>query len=225
MRTRRYLQPIAQRMTVAAAVFLAVPALAGSHDKELQMSPISGDPDQPRRHFRLQFPAELSPVRANDIYSFVRLALKAGYARAGDAAASSYQGWRKFNTAPYLSATHGNHYLNNYVNETGAAAYGRFEKAGPMPEGTIVAKDSFTMTGTGEIVLGGLFVMEKMPKGFSALTGDWKYMLIQADGTMFGETNGRNAARVDYCIGCHNAVKHQDHLWFLPARYRAEPGK
>lgn len=94
-----------------------------------------------------------------------------------------------------------------------------------MPVGTIVAKDSFNMTRTGEIVLGGLFVMEKMPKGSSALTGDWRYKFIQADGTLFGETGGREASRLDYCIACHIAVRHQDHLWFLPARYWVEPGR
>ena len=199
---------------------LAIPASATAQGTDVEMSNISGDPAAPRRHFRLVDPAKLSPQRAGEIYAIIRQALQGGYARSGNAIAGSYQGWRRMNTAPYLSARHGNHYLNNYVNEIGAAAYGRFEKAGKLPVGTIIAKDSFSMTRSGEILLGELFVMEKMPDGFNYVSGDWKYTLFQADGTLFGETNGTGSKRVEYCIGCHLAVERQDHLWFLPKSYR-----
>ena len=205
---------------LAVAPILAMPAPVIAQGADVEMSKISGDPAAPRRHFRLVNPANLSPQRAGEIYAIVRQALQGGYSRSGSATAASYQGWRRMNTAPYLSATHGNHYLNNYVNEIGAAAYGRFEKAGTLPVGTIIAKDSFSMTRSGEILLGGLFVMEKMPKGFNYVSGDWKYAFLQADGTLFGETKGTGSKRVEYCIGCHLAVEHQDHLWFLPKPYR-----
>ncbi|OGA36003.1 MAG: hypothetical protein A3G80_10570 [Betaproteobacteria bacterium RIFCSPLOWO2_12_FULL_62_13b] len=207
------------RILLVAALDLAGPAPAVAQDSDVEMSKISGDPTAPRRHFRLVDPAKLSAQRASEIYAIIRLALQGGYSRSGSAIAGSYQGWRRVNTAPYLSATHGNHYLNNYVNDIGAA-YGRFEKAGKLPVGSIIAKDSFSMTRGGEILLGGLFVMEKMPGGFNDVTDDWKYTLIQADGTLFGETNGTGSKRVEYCIACHLARKHQDHLWFLPKPYR-----
>ena len=205
-------------LVVAPLVAVRAPAIAQGGDVE--MSKISGDPAAPRRHFRLVDPAKLSPQRAGEIYAIIRQALQGGYARSGNAIAGSYQGWRRMNTAPYLSARHGNHYLNNYVNEVGAAAYGRFEKAGRLPVGSVIAKDSFSMTRGGEILLGGLFVMEKMPGGFNDVTDDWKYTLIQADGTLFGETDGTGSKRVEYCITCHLARKHHDHLWFLPKAYR-----
>ena len=201
------------------ATTFAVPAPVTAQNTDVEMSTISGDPAAPRRHFRLVEPAKLSPRQASEIYAIIRQALQGGYSRSGNALAASYQGWRRMNTAPYLSATHGNHYLNNYVNDIGAA-YGRFERAGKLPVGTIIAKDSFSMTRGGEILLGGLFVMEKMPGGFYDVTDDWKYTLIQADGTLFGETNGRGSKQVEYCIACHLAKKHQDHLWFLPKSYR-----
>lgn len=203
------------------APILAAPLSVIAQGAEVEMSKISGDPAAPRRHFRLVDPAKLPPQQASEIYAIIRQALQGGYARSGNAAAGGYQGWRRMNTAPYLSATHGNHYLNNYVNEIGAAAYGRFEKAGRLPVGTIIAKDSFSMTRSGEILLGGLFVMEKMPSGFNYVSGDWKYMLFQADGTLFGETNGTGSKRVEYCIACHLTRESQDHLWFLPKAYRA----
>lgn len=201
------------------SVNVAAPAPAIAQSADVEMSKISGDPAAPRRHFRLVDPAKLPAQKASEIYAIIRQALQGGYARSGNAVAGNYQTWRRVNTAPYLSATHGNHYLNNYVNEIGAA-YGRFEKAGRLPVGTVIAKDSFSMTRGGEILLGGLFVMEKMPGGFDDVTDDWKYTLIQADGTLFGETNGRGSKRVEYCIACHLAKKDQDHLWFLPKAYR-----
>lgn len=186
---------------------------------ETQMSPISGDPKKPRRHFRLRRPQTLGPQRAEEIYDIVRDALQRGYARSGDATAAEFRSWTRYNTAPYLSATHGNHYVNNYANEA-ARAYGAFEDAGTMPPGAIIAKDSFSVAETGEILLGALYVMEKMPEGFNAMSGDWRYTTILPDGSVLGTTDGENSDAVRYCIGCHMAVAQQDHLYFIPHTYR-----
>jgi hypothetical protein len=190
----------------------------------VEMSALSGDPAAPRRHFRLKHQQKLTPQRAGEIYAIVRPALQLGYSRATSSVAANYQNWRRMNTTPYLSATHGNHYLNSYVNEIGAASYLRFEAAGKMPIGAIIAKDSFSMTTAGEILLGGLFLMEKMPGGFSDLADDWKYTFIQADGTLFGETNASGSKRVEYCISCHLAAPHPSHLWFMPKAFRVPAG-
>lgn len=186
---------------------------------DVEMSPISGDPSAPRRHFRLRQPKELTPERANEIYEIVVKALEFGYARADSPAAKSYRSWKRYSTAPYLSSTHGNHYVMNYANET-ASAYGDYEDAGELPVGSIIAKDSFSVAQSGEILLGGLFIMEKMPAGFSELSDDWRYTQILPDGTFLGETNGRGDAAVEYCIACHRAVDHQDSLYFIPEEYR-----
>ena len=136
--------------------------------------------------------------------------------------ARDYRSWRRYNSAPYLSATHGNLYINNYVNEAGAA-YGRFEAAGTLPVGSIVAKDSFVVERDGSVQPGPLFVMEKMAQGFNYVSGDWRYSQIMPDGVVFGETRGEAADRVAFCIGCHLAVERQDHLFFVPVPYRVAP--
>ena len=59
-----------------------------------------------------------------------------------------------------------------------------------------------------------------MAAGFSNVSGDWKYSMIQSDGTIFGETKGIGSERVQYCIGCHLAVGAQDHLYFVPTKLR-----
>ena len=203
------------------ATTLATEVDTQNGETDIGISNISGDVDKPRRHLRLRLPAELQPDQANVLYEVVRGALQRGYGLSDSPVADDYQGWARYNTSPYLSSTHGNHYLNNYANST-ADAYGGFEEAGKFPVGSIIAKDSFTVTESREIVLGPLFIMEKMPEEFNYVTGNWRYKQIQPDGTVLGETNGLGSERVEYCIACHLTVEKQDHLFFLPKPFRVK---
>jgi Cytochrome P460 len=206
-------------ITVVDIGFLTGHAAEQPQRGDIEMSDISGDLQQPRRHFRVRNPANLAPKEAVKIYGIIAGALHAGYQHSGVKVAELYQTWQRYNTAPYLSPSHGNHYLNNYANDM-ARAYGTFEQAGALPVGAIVAKDSFSVTASRSIVLGPLFIMEKMPPGFSYVTGDWKFIQVQPDGTLLGETNGVHAERVEYCIGCHLAAVAHDYLYFVPQKYR-----
>jgi hypothetical protein len=135
--------------------------------------------------------------------------------------AVSYTSWRRYSTQPYPSATHGNRYVQNYANGT-AKAYGLYENAGTMPAGATLAKDSFSVRGDGALVIGPLFIMEKMNKGFHAASDDWRYSMIMPDGSIFGTTKGKGSDKVEFCIGCHKAVAPDvDSMLFLPAEYRA----
>ena len=191
------------------------PASLAQAQSDVEMSTISGQADSPRRHYRLRDPKRLDVERAEEIYAIARAAMGVGYPLSGSTPARDYQSWRRFNSAPYLSASHGNHYLNNYANQP-AQAYGEFEAAGRLPVGSVIAKDSFSVTESGGILIGPLFLMEKMPQGFNYVSADWKYTLIRSDGTLFGETNGPGAERVEYCIACHLARERYDHLYFIP---------
>lgn len=205
-------------LAIALALVVTQPGAPRAGDGD-QLAQISGDPNQPRRHFRVRRPAKLAPEEAESIYRGLIDDLIAGYAAAEHPAARDYRNWPRYNTAPYLSVTHGNVYINNYANET-AEAYGRFEEAGRLPVGAVVAKDSFIAERSGEIRPGPLFLMEKMGKGFNYVSGDWRYIMIMPDGVLFGETHGEDAERVEYCIGCHLAVEDQDHLFFVPSPFR-----
>ena len=179
----------------------------------------SGDPDKPRRHFRARDVADMSAEEREALYQRIRQRLRAGYALADDAASQNYQDWTRVNSAPYGSATHGKRFINNYAN-TVAGAYRNYETAGALPEGAIIAKDSFVVASDGTVTPGPLFLMEKMQKGFSYVSGDWRYTMILPDGSVFGVTNGENAERVEFCIGCHLAREKFDHLFFVPKAYR-----
>ena len=194
-------------------------AASSIQSDEVEMSPISGSVEQPRRHFRLKNAERLEATEAQRLYTIVKSALAAGYIESGMTVAAEYQGWTKYNTLPYPSVTHGNHYLNNYAN-TKALAYGEYEQAGRLPVGAVIVKDSFAKTETGGILLGPLFVMEKMPAGFNYASGDWKYTLVGPDGLLLGETNGVGSKRVEYCISCHLAAEDTDHLFFVPQDVR-----
>ncbi len=220
---------MATPMTLPVLAFVLVFALgasaAGGQPDEtppavrgFTVSDISGDPNQPRRHFRIRNPKFLDATEAEAIYRRLRGRMAAGYALSGRRV---YGGWTRYNRAPYISATHGRRYVNNYANARGAA-YGRFEDAGRLPVGSIIAKDSFSVTENGEIDPGPLFLMEKMAAGFNYTSGDWRYSEIMPDGSVLGVTRGENAAAVEYCIGCHLAVESQDHLYFPPPAMRVE---
>lgn len=182
----------------------------------------SGPADHPRRHFRISNPAALSATEAEAIYDALRADMARRYAASGDATAGSYQGWTRFNTAPYGSMTHGRRFVNNYANDI-ARDYGRAEAAGRFPVGSVVAKDSFVVTDDGNIEPGPLFVMEKMPAGFNYVSGDWRYSLITGAGELAGRTAGPGAERVEFCISCHLAREEQDHLFFVPEAFRSTP--
>ena len=183
---------------------------------------ISGDPDQPRRHFRLRDPGRIGAAEAEAIYRGLAADMADIYALSGDRLAASYQGWGRYNSAPYLSAPHGQRYVNHYANRL-ARDYGRFEDAGRLPVGAVIAKDSITITADGEVFPGPLFIMEKMPEGFSNASGDWRYTMVMPDGSLLGVTKGEGAQRVEFCIGCHLARERYDHLYFPPKEIRSVP--
>ncbi len=152
--------------------------------------------------------------------------MKAGYAKSkltsdtGLEIAAQYQDWRRFSTRAYVSDTHGGRFVQNYGN-TIAKPYGKYENAGALPAASVLAKDSFVVRG-GRVFAGPLFVMEKMPAGFKAASGNWRYTLVMPDGKVIGVTNGKGSKNVGFCIGCHAPLgEDTDSLLFMPDEYRA----
>ncbi len=146
--------------------------------------------------------------------------MTAGYRLSGESTAGVYRTWRRYNKTPYRSATHGQRFVNNYANAL-AKGYGRYENSGALPEGAVLAKDSFAVTARGDVFSGPLFLMEKMPAGFDPKSRDWRYSMIMPDGSLFGTTKGEGSKRVEFCITCHEtAGAENDHLFFVPEEQR-----
>ncbi len=190
-------------------------------DEPLPSFSAQGSAEQ-RRHDRIRNSAELTAQEAEAIYRVLADGLAQTYALSGDPVSAGYRNWQRFNTAPYKSMTHGRRYVSNYANEI-ARDYGKFDAAGRLPVGAVVAKDSFVVTDDGAVSAGPLFVMEKMAAGFNYVSGDWRYSMISADGVLLGRTKGAGAEQVEFCIACHLAVEKQDHLFFVPEQVRLSP--
>lgn len=214
-RGRLPLHDLSVAAAFAAALMLPGPAsLAGAAAAE------NPEFNKPSRHFKVERPANLSGTAALTVYLRVLDEMSAGYRLSGDKSAGSYRNWRRFNKTPYRSATHGERFVNNYANTIGRV-YGRFEAVGEMPVGAMLAKDAFAVTAQGDVFLGPLFLMEKMPAGFNPASGNWRYSMIMPDGSVFGRTKGEGAARVEFCITCHRtAGEKNDHLFFVPVKHR-----
>lgn len=144
----------------------------------------------------------------------------ATYARSGVPAARTYPGWPKASSQAYRSEH--DLYLAAWVNETGAANYRAWERAGPSPVGTRIAKASFTVTRDGRAAVGPLFFMEKMEKGFAPAGGDWRFTMIDGDGQLGGETGSATAQRIGYCLECHKQAARADYRLFVPEPWRAK---
>lgn len=214
----RSVSRMAPGMLAASAVvaFLAT----GARDASSQQD--AATLERPKGHFKVERPANLTPDTAETVYRDIRAEMAAGYALARMPGLRDYISWRRFNIVPYRSATHGARYVNNYANKVGEA-YGTFEKAGTLPRGAVLVKDSFTVTADGDSYPGPMFVMEKMAANFNPAGGDWRYSMIMPDGSLFGETGGDNSNSVQFCIGCHAERREYDYLYFLPEAFRASP--
>ncbi len=211
---------------VAALIAAIVHPATGQSDGDI-LGPTTRNPLNPvsAGHFLVADPANVKAEEAEAVYRSLADEMARRYALSGQSIAAAYQGWRRYNTAPYKSVTHGHRYLNNYANAA-ASDYGRYEDADVMPAGAVVAKDSFSIDNSGEVLPGPLFLMEKMAPGFEPESGDWRYTLILPDGSTLGTTKGAGADNVAFCATCHaDASGSEDHLFFLPKAYRVGAAK
>lgn len=165
--------------------------------------------------------AEITPDEAKKAYECLLPEMKAAYAKAGVKEVKDFTGWLSVNAVPYQSETHGSRYVNNYPNAKAEDRYKKFEKAGKMSAGAVIAKDSFVVGNDGRVAVGPLFVMEKMAKGFNKESDDWRYTMVMPDGSLFGVTGGKASAEMKFCYECHMSVaEDQDSLMLVPEEWR-----
>ncbi|WP_209505041.1 MULTISPECIES: cytochrome P460 family protein [unclassified Ruegeria] len=200
-----YLRIILQHKAIACAILLVSAGLATA--------------DGHNAHIAIENPAELSKDEAAAHYHSLRRRMARGYAAAQLDLVLNYQSWPLFNDAPYISATHGQRYVNTYANRM-AHNYGTLQQGEELPMGSVLAKDSMTVTDEGHIHPGAMFIMEKLPEGTSPNTADWRYIMVLPDGSLYGDTMGARASEVAYCHVCHEQVADRDYTFFVPEEYR-----
>ena len=71
-------------------------------------------------------PVEIIYKEAQGTYNCLKTDVVSAYSNTGNAIIKSYTNSKKFNSAPYLAATHGRHYLNNYANKEAATVYEKY---------------------------------------------------------------------------------------------------
>lgn len=174
---------------------------------------------QDEAHIAIDNPAELNKDEANQIYRSLARRMARGYAAARLDEILNYQSWALFNDAPYISATHGQRFVNSYANRM-AFNYGTLKEGEVLPMGSVLAKDSITVTDEGNTHPGAMFVMEKLAPGTSPETADWRYVMVLPDGSLFGDTTGFRANAVAYCHECHEQVAERDYTFYVPEEYR-----
>jgi hypothetical protein len=173
-----------------------------------------------RQHLTIEDPGRLTAAEANAVYDDIADELAGMYAISREPAAERYRRWTRHNIAPYLSATHGNRYVNNYANRMAQDYATVATQGGALPAGSIIAKDSFTVTHDKEVFGAALFLMEKLAPGTSSETADWRYVMILPDGSFIGDSRGMGADDVAYCHGCHRQRADTDFLYYVPKQMR-----
>ncbi len=175
--------------------------------------------DEQDAHIAIENPAELNKEEALAFYQSLTRRMARGYAAAQLDLIRNYQSWPLFNDAPYISATHGQRYVNSYANRM-AHNYGTLQEGETLPMGSVLAKDSMTVTDEGNVHPGAMFVMEKLSEDASPATADWRYIMVLPDGSVFGDTSGDRSAAVAYCHECHELVADRDYTFYVPEDYR-----
>ncbi len=170
-------------------------------------------------HLAIENPAELTKDEARGHYKSLARRMARGYAAAQMDLIRNYQNWPLFSDAPYISATHGQRFVNSYANRM-AHNYGTLQEGEVLPVGSVLAKDSMTVTDEGNVHPGALFVMEKLPTGTNPDTADWRYIMVMPDGSLFGDTMGNRADAVAYCHVCHEAVADRDYTFYVPEEFQ-----
>jgi hypothetical protein len=163
-------------------------------------------------------PEHLTAAEAAATAACLAPALDAVLASARDPVLRGAAAWAPMSRA-YRGSEHGM-FLQVYANEAAAASYRNYEQGGPIPVGGTVLKRSFRVSGDGQAAPFALFVMERMPPGFSPDTNDWRFVLIGPDGSTVGATKGPDDAKVRYCAECHATARRQDFLLFVPPGLR-----
>ncbi len=174
-------------------------------------------------HFRVDNPAHLDDEAAEALYRKLVDRMAGLYELSREPNVEGYTRWPRYVRSPYLAAAHGNRYHTIYARSP-EGRYGRYERAGEMLPGTAIVKDSFSVSEDGQVHPGPLSLMEKLEPGSSPETGDWRFVEIMPDGSLFGSSTGPSRENVAHCATCHRAVAQtHDWLYFPPPDYRVDP--
>ena len=158
---------------------------------------------------------ELDDNEIDALYDCIKDQLVEGYQSGDNEVAQDYRNWGAASVSPRAPGPHGDRFLMTFVNAVGHDEYVKFaEEGAKMPEGTVIAKESFKLNKENKVQRGPLFIMTKMADGAVAETGDWVYAGVQPNGKAMN-------FKQSFCHDCHAAFEGQDALGYPDPDVRA----
>lgn len=123
----------------------------------------------------------------------------------------------------YKASEHGT-FLQVFAGPEAARSYRQYEEGPVMSQGAVMIKRAFRVEADGRARPHRVYLMEKMKSGYEPRVNNWRFAAYESDGSMVGETGGRNNARVRFCADCHAAARAQDFLIFVAPAFRLSSG-
>jgi hypothetical protein len=128
-----------------------------------------------------------------------------------EAAFRQYKAWRKVNTEPVLSTSHGNRYVFTYLNKT--AEPSGLQGSFPFANGAVLAKESFEGQDGKPGPQGPLFIMEKRGEGYDRAHANWHYAVVDPSGAVSLSGSGHERTPTQFCSACHAMAKANDYVF------------
>ena len=163
-------------------------------------------------------PFDYTEAETAALYDCVSDRLIEGYTKEGDEVAAVYRDWGVTATGPAAPGTHSGRWLLTFANDV---AYDTYIEYGfgddfSMPVGSVLAKESYSLTKDGAPRPGPLFIMTKVEAGGEAEEfGNWVYAAVRTNGKPMGIKQG-------FCHGCHEAFADQDSMGYPDRDVRFE---
>ncbi len=151
---------------------------------------------------------DLEAEQIDALYDCIKGALLDGYRSGDNEVAKEYRDWGAAATAPRAPGPHGDRFLMTFVNAVGFDEYVKFaEEDVRMPQGTVIAKESFKLNKENKVRRGPLFIMTKAGDGEVPDTDDWVYWGVQPNGKPM-------RFKQSFCHDCHGAFEGRDALGY-----------
>ncbi|MEP5731974.1 MAG: cytochrome P460 family protein [Sulfitobacter sp.] len=151
------------------------------------------------------------------LYKCISDDLAEGYAAQDNEVGSVYRDWQVTATRAAAPGAHSNRMLLTFANETAYEPYVQYtsDESFVMPVGSVLAKESFSLTKKGKPRRGPLFVMTKVAAGEADEFGNWVYAAVQPKGKVM-------KIKQSFCHDCHVAFSDQDSLGYPDTDVRFE---
>jgi hypothetical protein len=153
----------------------------------------------------------------DQLYSCLKDKLAEGYGAQGHEVGSVYRDWQVAATGAAAPGPHGNRFLLTFANETAFAQYVKYNEDGgfSMPVGSVLAKESFTLSKKQKPRRGPLLIMTKVAAGEADEFGNWVYSGVNGKGKAM-------KVKQSFCHDCHVAYEDQDSMGYPDSDVRLE---